>query len=270
MYVVAKMGENIKEKKRSIISKRKITVKFRRVIKDLEPRVKLLVLPNRFFVEFFCRFCTRTYFPLKVFGKENIPQDNSFIIVSNHSSHIDTGILGVASDLAFNRIAMLAAKDYWFENKVRRFLIYFFFNLIPVERKLRRETNKRTTFGATVNFCKNFLQKGRSGIIMYPEGSRTKDGEIKNFKDGASKLAIELQIPILPVYLDGTYRALSRHDWIPKPTRIKAVIGKPVIPPALKKGESTNSKEKNLACRTVTEEIYDSIILLKKQYGRKH
>lgn len=245
-------------------SKRKmISHKIDRVIKEIEPRIRFLAFHNRFFVQFFCRFFLKTYFPLTVSGKKHIPRDNSFIMVSNHNSHIDTGVLGVASGIDFTRLAMLAARDYWFENRIRRSIVYFFFNLIPIERKIRRDRHYRSSFRLTTNFCKKFLNQDRSAVIIYPEGTRSKDGEIQNFKTGMAKLAVAMNVPVVPVYIRGTYQAFSRHSWFPKPTKILAVIGKPLYPPVQKK----SSKEILLDCQIFTAKVRQEIVDLKKIHG---
>ena len=73
------------------------------------------------------------YSPLKVYGKRNIPNE-SFIFCSNHNSHMDVAILAVSVDKDFNHFGMLAARDYWFDNWIRRTSINLVMNLIPIER----------------------------------------------------------------------------------------------------------------------------------------
>lgn len=245
----------------------RISIKIRRFFRELEPGIKMLVLPNRFFIEFFCKFCLKTYFPLKIINQEKIPKDSSFILVSNHSSHIDTGVLGAVSGVPFNRLAMLAAKDYWFENKIRRFLIYFFFNLIPIERKIKKSqiANHRVSLVKTIQFCRNFIAQEKSAIIIYPEGARTRNGEMKNFKDGASNLAIRLDLPIVPVYIKGTYKALSCHDWIPTPQRLLAVVGDPIY--VDKNHAHLDNKEFIHLCKELSQKSQSTIKELQEKYA---
>ena len=75
------------------------------------------------------------YTPLTIQGQENIP-DDSFIACSNHNSHLDVALLSVSTKKNYNQIAMLAAKDYFFDNWLRRISINMVMNLIPVDRKI--------------------------------------------------------------------------------------------------------------------------------------
>ena len=75
-----------------------------------------------------------TYAPLKVYGKENIPR-SSYIFCSNHNSHMDVAVLAVPANKDFNNFGMLAARDYWFDNWLRRKAVNTVMNLIPVDRK---------------------------------------------------------------------------------------------------------------------------------------
>jgi 1-acyl-sn-glycerol-3-phosphate acyltransferase len=60
--------------------------------------------------------------------------------------------------------------------------------------------------------CKDRLSK-RVSVMIFPEGTRSRDGELQKFKDGAFRLAIETGAPILPLVLDGTFPALQKGDW---------------------------------------------------------
>ncbi len=75
------------------------------------------------------------YTPVTVQGQENIP-DDSFIACSNHNSHLDVALLSVSTQKNYNQVAMLAAKDYFFDSWFRRVSINMVMNLIPVDRKI--------------------------------------------------------------------------------------------------------------------------------------
>ena len=84
--------------------------------------------------DIYCRFVFLWYTPLKITGQNHLP-DSSYIFSCNHNSHMDVAILSVASGRGFNDFGMLAAKDYWFDSWVKRFVVNIVMNLIPIDRK---------------------------------------------------------------------------------------------------------------------------------------
>jgi long-chain acyl-CoA synthetase len=73
------------------------------------------------------------------------------------------------------------------------------------------------------------LRRGKI-LLVFPEGGRSRDGGIKDFKKGVGIIAKELNIPIVPVAISGTYAMLPTGRWFPKPARISVTFGKPVHP----------------------------------------
>lgn len=179
------------------------------------------------FFELYCRAVLKLYCPLTVQGRENIP-NTSFIFCSNHNSHMDTVILMVARKTGFNQFGMLAAKDYWFDNKIKKYLTSIIMTLIPIDRSPKGERNISTD--DTINLCKIFISKGNRNIILFPEGTRSLDGNLNPFKKGATSFAIKLGIPIVPVYINGSHKAWPKGNLFIKPKRISVHIGEPLDP----------------------------------------
>ena len=73
------------------------------------------------------------------------------------------------------------------------------------------------------------LKKNPRSILLYPEGTRTKDGSIQNFKPGGLLLAVETGMPIVPIYYSGTYSILNRGSWKLNNQNLKLIIGKPIF-----------------------------------------
>jgi len=73
------------------------------------------------------------------------------------------------------------------------------------------------------------LREGKV-VVIFPEGARTRSGELMEFKKGVAILSRELRVPIVPVGLVGTYESWSIYDRLPKPTKVNVVIGKPIHP----------------------------------------
>ena len=89
----------------------------------------------------YCNTVFTLYTPVKINGRENIPA-GSAIFCSNHNSHMDVALISSAVGRSFNHFGMLAAIDYWFESKVKKFLTNLVMNLIPIAR---RTNNKKST-----------------------------------------------------------------------------------------------------------------------------
>ena len=172
--------------------------------------------------------------PLRTHGRSNLPE-TPYILCSNHSSHMDSAALMCAGGLGFNQYGMVAAQDYFFENKKRKNSLPLLMNLIPADRKSNRQTIARLMAA-----CREFLQPGNRAIIIYPEGTRSIDGKIASFKKGPAMIATELNIPIVPAYVDGTHSSLPKSGSFPKPKLITVRFGQTIYPSQLAKHNSSN------------------------------
>ncbi|MFT4123530.1 MAG: lysophospholipid acyltransferase family protein [Microbacteriaceae bacterium] len=125
-----------------------------------------------------------------------------FIIVANHSSHLDAPLVMGAVPRRLGRyLATGAAADYFFDVKWRTMLTSLFFNAFPVDRGLGQRTRP--------GMSRQLLERGVS-LLIFPEGSRSRTGEMGEFKPGAAALAISCDVPIVPVALSGADRAMPR------------------------------------------------------------
>lgn len=216
-------------------------------------------LPGRFIkklFEIFCKTVFVSYCPLTVEGRENIPA-SSFIFCSNHSSHMDSGVLMGASGLPFKQFGLMAAKEYFFSNKIRRISLNLLMNLIPIDRK----TNHNSIV-QSLAACREFTRNGNRNIIIYPEGTRSVTGKMGKFKKGPAMIATELGIPIVPAYLYGTYQAMPKGSKFIMPHKLHVVIGKPIEPgDYLAGGDGTTHKH---VYDRITEDLEQSIHRLTK------
>ena len=171
---------------------------------------------------------------LTTHGRENLPEP-PFMVCSNHSSHMDSAALMYASGMGFNRFGMVAAKDYFFENEKRKNSLPLLMNLIPADRKSNRQTIARLMAA-----CREFLHPGDRAIIIYPEGTRSRNGEMAPLKKGPAMIASELNIPIVPAYMHGTFASLPKFGKFPKPRRINVYLGEPIHPQRLAKRDETS------------------------------
>lgn len=153
-------------------------------------------------------------FCLEVKGKENIPKKGPFILASNHTSYLDPVILGVASP----RPLYYLAKISLFKNPVFSSFIQIL-GAIPLER----DSSSPYTLRDALKLIKN-----GHGVVIFPEGTRSEDGKIKDGKGGVGFLSIKSNAPVIPVKIKGTGKALPVKGKFIKPAKVKVIIGQPL------------------------------------------
>jgi len=188
--------------------------------------------------------CILTLCPVKVKGRENIQRHKSYVFVSNHQSAFDIfliyGYLGapikwmMKKGLAKIPLVGLACRKAGF---------------ILVDNSSARSAQK------SVSEAENNLQKGHS-LIIFPEGGRTTDGRMRPFKRGAYQIAVDLQLPLVPITLNGPYKVMPVGSWDIRPHRFEMEIHTPVIPHKKEDGNKGNM----LALVNVTQQtIYNAL-----------
>lgn len=158
---------------------------------------------------------------LRVRGLGNLPKDDPFLLVANHSSHLDTiSLLGLFPLWRLHRIQPVAAADYFERNKVISLVSRTLFNILPIaRRKIGAVNNPLDAMGAA-------LTAGRS-LILFPEGTRG-SGEMQSFRPGVAHLIESFpDVPVVPVYLVNMGRSLPKGQFIPVPLFCEVRIGQP-------------------------------------------
>ena len=199
----------------------------------------------------------KIYTPDTVEGQENIPGD-SFIACSNHNSHLDVALLSVSTKKNYNQVAMLAAKDYFFDSWIRRLSINMVMNLIPIDRKVNGVRN--FSIENTLSLCKAFMDFEKRNLIMFPEGTRGEPGKLLPFHLGTAKFSIHLNKPILPAVIYGSHLVWPRgkvfFSW---PKKIKVVILKPIYPSSFLKEKNPSEDSIQKATKEMTEFLENQI-----------
>lgn len=168
----------------------------------------------------------RFYIRLKVHGNmKQVHEDHPrLIVISNHSSHLDA--ISISTSIPFRRwihLYFAAAKDYFFANGWMTFFSQHCIGAIPIDRKDRS--------GEAAKLCIQLLTDLKKiWLVMFPEGTRSKDGLIHPFKKGISVFAERSQTPILFLYLDGAYNLWPKENGFAKPGKLTVYVG-PVHPP---------------------------------------
>ena len=152
---------------------------------------------------------------LRVQGLEHVPRQGGAVLVSNHSSFLDP--MALAGAIRF-RVLHFMARDTLCHAPVIGWLMPRL-QLILIDR----ERGDVAALKATLRLLKDGELVG-----LFPEGTRTSDGNLQPARGGIGFLVSRARVPVIPVYVDGTYRALSRHHRFPRPARVTVTIGPPI------------------------------------------
>ncbi len=155
--------------------------------------------------------------PIKVEGKENIPQNaGPFVVMANHQGAFDILMMYGYLSIPFRWVMKQELRSVPFMGKACAMAGFIF-----VDEKVPSSIKE------TMNAARKVLSEGTS-IFIFPEGSRSKDGNMSRFKKGGFVMAYELGVPIIPVTINGAYRALPRGSFFARPTRLKLTIHPPI------------------------------------------
>ncbi len=166
------------------------------------------------------------YVKIKTHGdfKSVYKNNPRLIVISNHSSHIDTAVITAAIPFKFwLDLYIGAAKDYWFSNTLFTFFSKHCLGAIPIDRKEKSSESIKLILRLLRNL-------DRIWLILYPEGTRSQDGYIKKFKRGISIFSQKTDTPILFLYLKGAGDLMPKGSF-PRPGTLDLYVG-PVQPPA--------------------------------------
>jgi 1-acyl-sn-glycerol-3-phosphate acyltransferase len=135
-----------------------------------------------------------------VLGEEHLEKlTRPFVVVSNHSSHLDAPlIIGALPRKLARYLAAGAAADYFFDVWWRKGLTSLFFNAFPVDR-----TGLRGRRGLATSLLDDGVP-----LLLFPEGTRSRTGDMGSFKPGAAALCISRDVPCLPVAIVGASEAM--------------------------------------------------------------
>ena len=153
---------------------------------------------------------------LRVRGREHLPAADPFILIANHSSHIDAvALLSLFPGTRLKHIRPVAAADYFERNRFVGWLTRALFHTLPIERDATSpETDPRPRMLAA-------LAAGES-LILFPEGTRGSGTDLGRFRRGIAWLAEHRpDIPIVPAYLENMGRALPKGEFLPVPILLR-------------------------------------------------
>jgi 1-acyl-sn-glycerol-3-phosphate acyltransferase len=153
-------------------------------------------------------------FDLKVYGRDNVPDEGGALMISNHQSYLDPAALGAQLR---RPMSYLAKSDLW-KNKAFGWLISHLY-AFPVQQG----KGDKGAITETINR----LQEGHL-LNIFPEGSRTEDGELLPIQRGVALVIRKAKVPVIPAVIDGSFRAWPKGQALPDRHPVRVLIGKPI------------------------------------------
>ncbi len=159
--------------------------------------------------------------PLRVEGLEHLRGAGPFLFAANHSSHLDAPVvLAALPGRLRRRLRVAAAADYFFRTRWKGALVRAALNAFAFERKgPGRE--------ASLEQARRLLSAGQS-MLIFPEGTRSPDGQMQPFKRGVGTLALAASVPVIPIFIEGTHTAWPKGARWPRRRQVVARFGAPL------------------------------------------
>lgn len=166
------------------------------------------------FMRFLCRCGVVPFFRYRAWGHQYEPRSGPLLVCSNHQSHLDPVLIGVV----LRRHPNYLARETLFRFAPFRWLIKSL-NAIPIDRE-----------GFGMSGIKETLRRLKRGeaVVLFPEGTRTTDGEVAELKPGICAIARRGKAALLPVGIDGAFEAWPRRRLLPTTGTIHVHLGPPI------------------------------------------
>lgn len=170
----------------------------------------------------FCRLAIaaicKAYWRVTYVGRENVPIDEPFVLAPVHRSFLDFALV---ANVTRRRLCYMAKEEIFKFRLTNRFL--YALGAFPVHRQaVDREAMRRTMA---------VIERGEP-VVMFPEGTRRKGPVVTDLHEGPAYVATRTGVPIVPVGIGGSERALQKGKRLPRPVKIVVVIGPPIRTPA--------------------------------------
>jgi long-chain acyl-CoA synthetase len=178
------------------------------------PRNKLLTL----FFKIYFRFILRIFWNLRIDGQEFLPKKGPYLICPNHASFLDGFFIfaslpaNIAAEVFFVGYSIIFDHPllYWAGRAAR---------LVSLDPNIYLTETMQAV---------SYILRQKKIVCIFPEGRRAPDESVGEFKKGAGILIKELDIPVVPVYIKGSYRSWPRTSFLPRFCPVKVIFGRPV------------------------------------------
>ena len=190
-----------------------------------------------------------TYFRWRVFGAENVPLSGGVILASNHASFLDPPLVGAGLKRDINYLARESLFRFPGIGALLRS-----WNALPVDRD-----------GGGAAGLREILHRllAGGGIILFPEGTRTRDGKLQPARSGIGLTVIKSTVPVVPVRTFGTFEAYGRNQKFPRPISVAVKYGRPMRFEAVRAEAKTCDKARlKMIYQQVADEIMAEIAKL--------
>jgi 1-acyl-sn-glycerol-3-phosphate acyltransferase len=178
------------------------------------------------------------YFRWSVYNAERVPLNGPVILAANHASYLDPPLVGAGVRRGINYLA----RENLFRFPIVGWVLHQW-NCVPVDREGGGAKGLRAILDRLLN---------GGAIILFPEGTRSRNGKLQPARSGIGLTVIKSTAPVVPVRVFGTFDAFGRHMGFPKPTRVAVKYGKPMMFSELRRQARTCSKPR-------LKEIYQEI-----------
>ncbi|MCM1225277.1 MAG: 1-acyl-sn-glycerol-3-phosphate acyltransferase [Lachnospiraceae bacterium] len=163
-------------------------------------------------------FCVMTFVRVKVSGRENISKDQSYVFVANHQGAYDI----------FAIYGYLNHQFRWMMKKSLEKIPLVGYSCKAIGQ-IFVDNSSPAAIRQTMATAQKLLSQGMS-VVVFPEGSRSRDGKVGRFKKGAYQLALEFNLPVVPITIDGAYSVMPRTAALPHWGVIKLTIHPAILP----------------------------------------
>lgn len=204
------------------------------------------LIPYRI-VRAFIWIVAKLYWRLSFEGLDNVPAEGPFVLAPVHRSFIDFGLV---SGVTRRRMGYMGKESLWNSKLLGSFITML--GAYPVNRGAPdREALRRTL---------DLLERGEP-LVLFPEGTRRRGPVIEHLHEGAAFVAARAGVPLVPVGIGGSERALPKGKTVPRPVKIHIIVGPPLAPPAMAEGARHPSrravKELTVQLQDVLQDLFD-------------
>lgn len=170
----------------------------------------------------FVRSYLKIYHRVEIHGREHLPLRPPFVLVANHSSHLDAMLLAAFLNPRMRRhVFPIAAGDVFFETPAMSVFSASCINALPMWRN-----------NCGPHALKELREKligEPAGYILFPEGTRSRDGAMAHFKAGIGMLVAGTPAPVVPCFIDGAHLAMPSNTRMPRPRKVRLFVGEPIV-----------------------------------------
>jgi 1-acyl-sn-glycerol-3-phosphate acyltransferase len=191
----------------------------------------------------FFRAVFKIYFRWRVYNPERVPLQDGVILAANHASYIDPPLVGAG----VRRMINFLARETLFHVPGLAAILRSW-KVVPVDRDAGTGRGLKTIL--------NRLEQG-GAIILFPEGTRTRDGNFQPARSGIGLTVIKSDAPVVPVRVFGTFEAYGRARKFPRPMRLQVKYGKPLLFEKERAEAKTCAKDR---LKQIYQEIADKIM----------